>query len=200
MFSGAVRGGEGTAVAISTSADGFTASAKRVGHSVFGNNNSLSSSGRTTSKMQLYISRIDQNPFRIWFSPLGPIDLNVKAYYSTYPFNKREHSETTKIWSFDFDCYAQFVADMKSKFPHIEVVEIPRSLTVGLLKYANCIRVALIAEPNLCPYLTSQLKPYQLEAIQYVISRNGRALLAHEPGCGECLYLCLNIVIIFNRL
>jgi SNF2 family DNA or RNA helicase len=126
-------------------------------------------------------------PFQVWFDVQCPIDLKVRSFYESIPPDKKKLNSKTKMWSFNFEIYDQFVGSLLSTEYRsaIQVVEIPRFLLNGIRKFLSS-EVAP-QEISLLPGMMDTILPFQLEAVEFVVRRGGRALIADEMGCGKTI-------------
>lgn len=155
--------------------------------------NSHSATGTYSVKFKL--SRIKENPtYRVWVMALSssysPLMSKMTQLYMSFPKEYRIFAGDTKLWSFDFEIYPQLIARLKSsEFGFVKLEELPPYLTNILTKFLQQqqqLPQPYVQQPlHIDPHFLSQLKPFQIEGIQFVIKRNGRALIADEMGCGK---------------
>jgi hypothetical protein len=103
----------------------------------------------------------------------------MSAYIERIPGHLKRFSKT-RVWSFDFEIYDEFVATLlSSEFAsEVSVSELPKFLVKGIKRFlklpCDC------PEVDLPESMMDTLLPFQLEALEFVIRRGGRAMIADE--------------------
>lgn len=153
------------------------------GHGGRGQGGGSSGSTNTSklSTMKLMVGEIESGPpFRVWFDAQCPIDQKIRTFYNTIPEDKKRLNSKTKMWSFNFEIYDQFVSTLHSSeySSVVQLAEIPRFLVNGIKKFLSS--EAGPQEISLLGSMMDTILPFQLEAVEFVVRRGGRALIADE--------------------
>jgi hypothetical protein len=143
---------------------------------------SASSSSSKSTLMKLMIGEFESGPpFQVWFDVQCPMDTKIRTFYQTIATEKKKLNPKTKMWSFNFDIYEQFVSTLLSSDyrSSVHVIEIPRFLIIGIKRFLSC-DLLVPPEISLLGGMMDTILPFQLEAVEFVVRRGGRALIADE--------------------
>ncbi len=105
-------------------------------------------------------------------------------FYATIPSDQKKFLQSTRTWIFDLVVYDNFISELRIRILNVDIVSLPRSLTIGLKALLN-VPLSEVSSPDILPQLRQTILPFQLEAVQFVIAHGGRALIADEMGCGN---------------
>ena len=114
------------------------------------------------------------------------MDNRISSYFGTIPADLKRFS-AAKVWSFDFSIYEQFVGTLHSPefATYVTVSELPRFLVKGLKHFLSLPPTP--PEVDLPESMMDTLLPFQLQAVEFVLRREGRAMIADEMGCGKTI-------------
>jgi SNF2 family DNA or RNA helicase len=142
--------------------------------------------------VKLFLHKFEEFPsMKLWFSAVtnGPTAL-LATFYSTISENKKFYNINLRLWIFDFEIYEDFISTLLSSHysPSIDVVELPRFITIGLKKYfTNLSNSSLDETVSLPETLIDIILPFQIEGVIFVIRHGGRAMIADEMGSGKTI-------------
>jgi hypothetical protein len=160
-----------------------------------------SGEGGKLTAMKLMIGEfVNGPPFQVWFDVQCPMDSKIRSFFDTIPSDKKKLNSKTKMWSFNFEIYDQFVGTALSAEYNsaIQVIEIPRFLLNGIRKFLSS--EAAPQEISLLSGMMDTILPFQLEAVEFVVRRGGRALIADEMVSNLHLFLLQIIRVVEKQL
>jgi hypothetical protein len=161
-----------------------------VSTSMNGSSSSSSNSSRLTL-MKLMIGEFESGPpFQVWFDVQCPMEVKIRTFFQTISPEKKKLNQKTKMWSFNFDIYEHFVSTLLSSDYRsvVQVMEIPRFLINGIKRFLSC-ETMVPQEISLLGGMMDTILPFQLEAVEFVVRRGGRALIADEMVSENLLYI-----------
>lgn len=130
--------------------------------------------------LKLYCGEIESGPPpRVWFCVACHLTQRLSAYIDKIP-RERKRLSKARVWSFDFEIYEEFVSTLlSSEFAgEVNLSELPRFLIKGLKRFlqlpVDC------PEVDLPESMMDTLLPFQLQALEFVIRRGGKAMIADE--------------------
>ena len=87
------------------------------------------------------------------------------------------------MWRFEFSRYDDLIRTLQSDefFDTHNVVELPRFLLKGLKTFISKLPSQFERqEPDLSTYMMDTLLPFQMEGLNFVMARKGKAMIADE--------------------
>lgn len=117
----------------------------------------------------------------VWFVVLSSISNNeLTKFYLSLPESTRRYKDRVRVWEFSFEVYTQFVETL-SDTPFSSMLRVepfPAFVSTAILNYMKTIKensgpVILNIEPE----LRKALRPFQIQGVEFVIRRGGRALI-----------------------
>lgn len=138
--------------------------------------------GYTGNKLlvQLFCGEIEAGPpVKIWFRVTCPSDPRLTSYFQDIP-NDMKFFSKSRVWNFDFKIYDEFAATLESSqfSSFVHLCDLPRFLVKALKSIITL--PPTIDDVNLPESMLDTLLPFQLEALEFVIRRKGRAMIADE--------------------
>ena len=154
------------------------------------NNNNNSSSNSNKLSLSLKLTEFeDNNPPKIWFSASHAYSKDLDTYYNTLPIDMKRYDHNKKLWLFDMTIYDRFINELSSSRYNnkIHINDIPKFLANGLKKYISKLSKPVDMKLNIEASLYDTLLPFQIEGVNFVVKRHGRALIGDEMGVGKTI-------------
>ena len=180
--------------------------------------NSANNNNNNLKKIQFTLLNFEYNnddhELSAWFGVLisgsSTHISHINKLFLEFPENLRRYKTTFKMWEFNFKVYNELIKRLQLPpcNDYVSVEPLPLFLSHAILtyitqqnqEYDKISRTASTGNNNeiilnIEDELRSELLPFQVEGVKFIVSRHGRGMIADEMGCGA--YIPYTLLITF---